>query len=160
MITAFRGGKEDIVINRKRNIQLENDIRQSGFGFIKVKGYSIENIGTSDAIKVEEESFLVISSPDDDGKLKGFLRKAGQKYNQDSVLYKEPGKLAILIGTNTNPKADPGLNKEIIAGKWKPNTIGQFYTRMKGHRTFTFESVVEPDGVFALWYKNVLSKRK
>ena len=81
----------------------------------------------------------------DNGKLKGILKKLGGKYNQDSILYKSFGvKNAMLIGTQSsdeegNPVEFPGYNNEISVGEFKPMKVNQFYSKMKG-RPFVFES--------------------
>lgn len=136
MITSFRGDKS-LQDNKKTNSQLEREIRVQNFGFVKVIGHYIENLGSSDERKVREESYIVISSPADKGKLKTFLIKQGQKYNQDTVLYKEPGKNPILIGTNHNSWL--GLGKTHQLGSWHPNKLSSIYTQMTGHSSFTFD---------------------
>jgi hypothetical protein len=150
MMTAFRKGysREE---NLNRNKQLKSLIRSAGFGFINVEGHYIEDAGTTQAQKVIENSFLVISDKDDNGKLKGFLKIFGKRFDQDSVLYKEAESKAVLIGTNS--AAWPGLNKEVVVGDWRANKIGDFYSKMRGHRTFAFESVEVESNNFTLAYK-------
>ena len=157
MITAYRG-QYSIQQNQKRNSQLMSDIRSAGFGYVPVTGYYVENPGTPEEQKVVENSFLVISSANDAGRLKFFLHKSGVKYDQDSVLYKDASESeAILIGTA--PGRWPGLNVEVKIGKWKPNSIGAYYTKMKGHRTFTFESVQVPEGLMSRGFREKLAKK-
>lgn len=149
-LTAFRG-ENTLATNRNRNKGLENAIRSSGFGFVKVTGHYVESPGTPEQRKVVEESFLVISAADDNGKLKGFLKKYGREYEQDSVLYKVPGKKAVLIGTKSG--VWPGLGVEFEIGDFKPNKIADIYSKMKGGRTYVFEGVEAPDNLFTIAYK-------
>lgn len=156
MITAYRGqySKQQ---NEKRNSDLVSDIRSAGFGFVSVQGFYIENPGTPKEQKVSENSFLVISSANDSGRLKAFLQRSGAKYDQDSVLYKDASSDdATLIGTASGRW--PGLNTEVKVGTWHANKIGDYYTKMKGHRTFTFESVQAPEGLMARAYRQKLLK--
>lgn len=132
--------------NKANTAKLERAIRAAGFGYVRLKGHYIEDYGTEKAKKVTENSFLVISDKDDNGKLKGFLKKMGRTISapspQDSVLYKEAGKKAILIGTSRD--AFPGLNREYVLGDWRPNRIGEFYTQMRNRKSFTFENLHYP----------------
>lgn len=81
-ITAFRG-TYTLADNRKRNKQLESDIRKAGLGFVRVRGYYVENYGTKDANPVNEERYLVIGNENDSGNLKGvkLITKNNQKVN-------------------------------------------------------------------------------
>lgn len=156
MITAFRG-QYDVSTNEKRNRNLISDIRGAGFGYVMVTGYYTENPGTENEQKVKEQSFLVISNANDGGRLKTFLKTAGEKYDQDSVLYKDAStEEAILIGTATGRW--PGMNTEVRAGKWQPNKIGTYYTQMRGHRTFAFESVEVPEGLMSRAYRQKIQE--
>lgn len=157
MITAYRG-QFSVQQNEKRNSQLISDIRSAGFGYVPVEGHYVENPGTPEEQKVTEKSFLVISSANDSGRLKFFLQRSGIKYDQDSVLYKDAASdEAILIGTASGRW--PGLNTEVNVGKWTANKISAYYTRMKGHRTFTFESVEAPEGLMSRGFREKLAKK-
>jgi hypothetical protein len=149
IITAFRA-EFKLPENRQRNRLLEMDIRNSVFGFIKVKGFSIEGKGTENERKVEEESFLLISEKIDNGQLKGFLRKMGKEYNQDNVLYKPGNSNPVILGTKDG--VWPGLDVESPLKGWHANKIADYYSLFRGHRTFTFESVKEPFGLMTLGY--------
>lgn len=163
IVTAYRGDNSPEV-NASLNNKLQGAIRANGFGFIKLTGHYTENQGTSEARKVVEQSFLVISNKNDNGKLKGFLRKVGFEFDQDAVIYKEPGKKAIIIGTTNGVTAkgeprQPGLGNEFVIGDLKPNKIGDMYSKMKGNKgTFIFEGFVVPDGFITTLYKSKVNK--
>jgi hypothetical protein len=111
-----------------------------GYGYVHVRGRTIENPGTSQAVPVDEPSFLVVGKEGaDGGHLLNSLKKLGQKYNQDSILHKaHDQKNAFLhklkiVNPNEEPVAD--------LGDWHPNRASEFMTMLKGNRAFTFESV-------------------
>lgn len=163
IVTAFRG-RYTIQENRKRNSQLQNDIRSAGFGFYKATGHYIEGYGSAASNDVHEEVFLVIGDKGDDkGRLKGFLKKAGTKYNQDSVFFKSFNDTAVLIGTQSSdeegrPVAFPGMGVEHKLGPFQPMKIGQFYTKMRG-RPFVFESYEESETFMDRWLRHLIEKR-
>jgi hypothetical protein len=140
MITAHRG-ENSADENKSRNSELEGHIRKAGYGFVKVKGRYIENHGTDKAKAVDEHSYLVIGKKGDDkGQLKGFLKKHGQNYGQDSILHKShDSEEASLHGTKEG--GFPGKDKDHSVGKFHPNRASEFHTAMKGGKTFAFESV-------------------
>ena len=159
MLTAFRG-RYSRADNRKRNSQLESDIRSAGFGFFRIDGHYVEGFGSDRERDVREEVFLVIGDKgNDNGRLKGFLRKAGAKYNQDSVFYKPFEGKAVLIGTQAkdedgNAVEFPGLGVEFAVGEFKPMKMGQFYSKMKG-RAFVFEHYEVADSLMSAWARKV-----
>lgn len=157
MITAYRG-EFDLETNEKRNRELQSAIRSNGFGYVPVTGFYVENPGQEDEQKVQEKSFLVISNKNDANKLKYFLMRMGAKYNQDSVLYKDHATdKAILIGTA--PGRWPGKNTEVEAGRFVAQKIGQFYTKMRNHKTFVFESVETPENLLSRAYRERSEKQ-
>jgi len=136
-ITAHRG-EYDSAENARRNKKLETDIRSHGFGFVHVKGRYIENHGTPDATAVDEHSYLIVGSKGDDGgKLKGFLKKHGEKYEQDSVLHKAHDDTeAHLIGTKEG--GYPGKGNTETVGRFHPTTMTQFHSVLRKNRGFEF----------------------
>lgn len=120
--------------NAELNKELELSIRKN-FGIIKVKGASLE-----DGKHVFENSFFVIGKEgDDSGNLFGFLKQEGEKYNQDSVLYKPFGDdHAYLIGLKDG--VFPGLGVKHDSGIFHPNRAGEYFSLLKG-KPFMFESI-------------------
>jgi hypothetical protein len=161
IITAFRG-RYPVSENKARNAKLQAEIRAAGFGFYRVDGHYIEGYGSEVSKDVREQAFLVIGDTGDDrGRLKGFLRKAGTRYNQDSVLYKSFDGKAVLIGTqgkdeDGNPVEFPGLGKEFSVGEFKPMKVSQFYSKMKG-KPFVFESYQEADTFNGAWLRYLMA---
>ena len=92
-----------------------------------------------------EESFLVIGSDgDDSGNLKGFLKKAGAKYQQDAVIFKPWNTTTAYLIFMSNPsKLEP-----IGTFSLDPQNIGKMYSKFKGHK-FVFHSMSEARGFFS-----------
>ena len=157
IITAYRG-EFDKKANEARNAKLAQEIRSNGFGYFTVTGFYIENLGKEDETKVQEKSFFITSSPSDAGKLKKFLVSMGKKYNQDSVFYKDVESAeGTLIGTASGRW--PGLGTEVNVGKFNAQRLGAFYTKMKGNRTFTFESFDFQENIMSRGYRELLAKK-
>ena len=110
--------------NDARYSSLKDDVRKSGYGFIPVKGRYVENYGKPDARNVDEKALLVIGKEGhDNNELLGFLKKHGEKYDQDSILHKShDNENALLHGTNET--GWPGKDKTHEVGKWHPNKAG------------------------------------
>lgn len=139
MITAHRGDSSPEE-NKRNNKELEKSIRSAGHGFVRVKGRYVENYGKPDARNVDEKSYLVIGKKgDDQGALKDFLVKHGQKYNQDSILHKAHNEeTAKLHGTSEG--GWPGAGNVEDVGKFHPGRAGEFHSVLRGKKTFNFSN--------------------
>ena len=84
--------KEDMKLTElqiaERHIKLENELKQSGYLFTKMKGKYGQ----------EEESFLVMVHDTS----KNEIIKMGKKYNQDSVIFSEKGNNQLIYTTGEN----------------------------------------------------------
>ena len=159
VITAFRSNDPD---NLKKNKKLQSEINVAGFGYFPMNGVYIEDFGSDEPKKVEESSFFVISTHPE--KLRDFLIKMGKKYEQDSVLFMDNSvedKVAVLIGTKAD--AWPGLGVVHTLGKWHPNKIRDFYSKLKGSKSFVFEDIDInmdlPTGLMARSVKNKIDEK-
>lgn len=143
IVTAFRGNDLPLSDNRALNNKLEADIKRSGFGYFKMKGRYVKNFGTPDATPSDEESFLIIGkNGNDSGNLLSFLKKMGEKYQQESILYKPFDSTdARLVGTS-HTSDFLKFGQVMSVGTWHPNRAGEFHSVMKGGRTFAFEEKV------------------
>lgn len=139
-ITAHRADY-DAAENNRRNELLKNDLKDSGYGYKKVKGTYIEDYQGKNPRHVEENSFLVIGKKGDDkGKLKDFLTKHGEKYGQDSILHKPHNSdVGSLIGTNET--GHPGKGNVASVGIFHPDRIAEFYSKHKGKNFAFYESI-------------------
>lgn len=141
IISAHRGNNTKPE-NRKRSTELKAALLRKGYSVTSVKGSYIENLGSKDEKEVGELSYFV-ADHEDTGNLKRDLKKLGEKFDQDSILFKEKGKDAQLIGTSRRDNAYPGYNKVEKIGKAKfGNSMGQFFSRVRG-RKFAFEGIEE-----------------
>ena len=74
--------------NAARNSELLADLRRFPFRVLHLRGRYILISSPRGAEPTNEHSYLVIGNRDDSGNLKGFLRKYGRKYGQDSVIHR------------------------------------------------------------------------
>lgn len=146
IISAHRGNKSPEE-NERNHQQLKKDVREHGFGYINVHGHYTEDKGLPTERKVKEKSIMVIGHKGDDGgKLKGFLKKHGEKYEQDTILHKShDSKDAHLVGTSH--KAEWIKHGEHMnVGEFHPNRAGEFHSKLRNKsKTFQFgeEVVIE-----------------
>lgn len=144
ILTAFRG-KYSRVQNLRRNQNLAEDLKSLGYGFIPIQGHYIEGHGTEHAKDVNEESFFVVGKDSDSEAFKNNLLSLGEKYSQDSILYKAgDSKQAVLVGTlDVNEEGKqvlPGKGQEVSLGEFHPQKIDMFYSKWK-NKTFVFASL-------------------
>ncbi len=144
-VTAFRskegcGGpdakpysKED---NRKRNRQLYAILETLGYGVTAVDGAYIENFGTPDAVEVKEDVYFVVDLKDK-GTLEKDLRRLGEQYDQDSIMFIPKGEMGILIGTN-HCSDFPGYGKKMPFSSRSFGKPAEFMTKVR-NRPFVFE---------------------
>lgn len=126
--------------NKNRNAKLKAQLLSAGYGVTAIDGVYIENYGTSDAIEVREESFIVVDIKDKSS-LKKDLMKLGEQYEQDSITFSKPSGDYILVGTNKCPNGYPGYKKEIRLGKPLFGDSGEFHSKING-RPFVFKEAL------------------
>ena len=131
IITAFRNEYTEKQ-NAQRNKELAAKIKKSGYGYFYMDGYWIENQGTDKEVHVSEKSIFIIGNENDNGKLKGLLKKWIKEYNQDAAILKDENSDEFSLINN-----DGSIIK---IGKFSPNKITQAYSKLKKGQTFVFES--------------------
>lgn len=117
--------------NKKRSAQLKQDIRKLKLGFIEMKGGFVETSKDKDGkeikVTVEEDSFLIpnISKKD--------VIMLGNKYEQDSVLFKDKNQFLELATKDNSGKVL--TNFKLKSGKENLNfskeIISNFFSRLK-----------------------------
>lgn len=142
VITASRGelSKDE---NKKRNKELEADLRKMGLGFAHADGMwreckdqTIEYKNCPEELRVPtEEKVLFIPNISKEN-----AKALGKKWNQDSVLFadgeaKKNGEATFI---------DSKSGEEFNIGKFSAGKIAQGYTKLKGNKVFTFEPKDEP----------------
>jgi len=138
ILTSWRGNRS-LEENRASLKALKKQIRGAGYGFIQLEGVGQEKQGGK-LVEASEPSLLVPARKKgkDDG---SFLKKAlkwarapggDRQAAQDYIFYTDGAGNAAVIETKSG-KTDFKLTK------FKPNTIGQFYSRLKRGRTFKYE---------------------
>jgi hypothetical protein len=120
LITAHRPGLT-AAQNRGRMGELRADIGNR-FGLLEVRGRYVPKAG---AEPVEERAFLLRGKAGDSGNLKGFLRKAGRKFNQDGVIWNGVGQDAVLFALKEWPVLGLVDGDKKNLGRLQRNQIGQ-----------------------------------
>jgi len=149
--------------NKKRNKVLKAQLQQHGYGITKVDGVYIENFGKKDKEReVAEDVFLVVDLKDD-GNLEKTLRKLGEVWDQDSILFiPKGGKSGQLIGTNHCPDGYPDYGKKVNFKNALFGQSGEFLTKVNG-RPFVLKEenavdVHEPRGFYGKYGVKILSE--
>jgi len=137
--------------NKQRNLKLLAQLIAKRYRVTRVRGGYIENFGTSEAIKVGENSFFV-EDWKDKGKLERDLRKLGEEWDQDSILFIPKGATKTkLWGTSKKKDAYPSYDDSSTMPTMKLGKGSEFYTSIR-NRPFVFEAIEYeysmPDGVF------------
>lgn len=147
IITAYRGKIDGEMtpkeINKARNRKLYADLMAADrdLSITVVRGKYTEEVN-GEMVPVKEESYFVASSieGEDSGHLESILFKLGKKYDQDSVVVKNYGEDAVLLGTNS--ANFPGYGKRIRIGSFQGGKVSEFMSKVRG-RPFVFESAFE-----------------
>jgi len=146
-LTAFRNARdcgegEPYVKkeNNQRNKSLLAKLKSKGYGVTKLKGTYPEGGSVG-----KEESFFVVDLKDS-GNLERDLRRLGEEFEQDSVLFVPKGAIkgdskAYLIGTNKCKNNWLGFGKKETFNKGKMGYSSPIYTSMVNGRPFIFEDV-------------------
>ena len=145
--------------NKARNKILLASLLSKKFSVTKVKGSYIENYGSKNEKQVGEEVFLVVDI-NDTGNLKKTLKKLGEEYEQDSILFiPKGGKEGFLIGTNSCPDGFPGYGKIHKFSNPIFGQSGQMSTKVNG-RPFIlkedFHHVRRPTNNMGKWAMDAL----
>ena len=126
--------------NATRTKSLLDDLNKTGHNVTRATGGFIENFGKPNAQDVTGEQSFIVSHPktgNDNGSIERALSMLGQKYDQDSILFKPfNSDEASFLGTNTT--GSPGLGKREGIGKMKMKK-GEFHTKLPDGRCFSFE---------------------
>jgi hypothetical protein len=174
MVTAFRSeiteqveqvpAPEKRKLTRRENMQRNRKLRAEltkKYNVTAVRGKYIENYGTKDAREVGEDVFFVVDAHGT-GQLERDLRRLGERYQQDSILFIPRGaESGVLIGTNHT--GWPGYGKREKLGHPVFGKGGQFMTKVRG-RPFVLEDVKReylkdyPRGFFGEWARETVIK--
>ena len=146
-MTAFRtaadcgeGEKYTNADNKKRNKSLLAKIKSKGYGATTLKGKYPE--GGKEA---KEISYFIVDL-EDDGNLEKDMKKFGEEFEQDSILYVPKGAIqneskAYLIGTNHCKNNWLGYHRREVFNKGKMGYDSPIYTSYVNGRPFIFEEV-------------------
>ena len=168
-MTAFRktadcgeGEKYSNADNAKRNRSLLAKIKSKGYGATTLKGKYPEG-GT-----VGKEISYFIVDLEDGGNLEKDMKKWGEEFEQDSILYVPKGAIqnkskAHLIGTNHCKNSFLGYHKTDIFNKGKMGYDSPIYTSYVNGRPFIFEeisdTILNPGNGMGWWALNLIAKK-
>lgn len=163
LITAFRHDIDGEILTREQNLKRNRALLaelRSRYNVTQMKGAYIENYGSPDEKEVGENVFFVVDQSDA-GRLEKDLRKLGQKWNQDSVLYVPRGAPeGYLIGTREG--GYPGMGRRARLNHPVFGQGGQFMTKVKGRPFILVSEAVEeflcdyPAGYFGEWGRDTV----
>ena len=135
------GCRKNQEMNNRKTDELKQDIYDTGFQYIPVKGGFIEQ---STGVPKEEDSFIIVNYkrrsnvPEKNmNELKEIAIDLCGKYNQDSVLIVEPGKKPAYV------KRDGSVDFEFGGSFTVRDAAQQFFTRLGKGRRFTFLECAE-----------------
>ena len=141
ILTAWRGDRSK-ADNEEALKGLQRQIRGAGFGYIPVEGVGQEKVGGKIAQAVEP-SLLVpnkVKGPDDGSFVQLALKWAkapggDSAAKQDYIFYATPNEKG---GTDAAVLKGSG-GTEFKLKKFSPNTMGEFFSRLRKGRTFKYE---------------------
>jgi hypothetical protein len=142
LITAHRP-ELSLAENIRRNSTLQGEIRKGGFGLLHWHGQYIPSAGIG---PIDQHAFLVIGRADDSGNLKGFLRKAGRKFNQDGVVWKGYYRDVLLFTLKDLPGLGTADGDVQNLGRFHPHHIARYHALMTRP-----DSATAPWNDFGIW---------
>jgi len=148
--------------NMARNKSLLAKIKSEGYNVTSLKGKYPEGGAVG-----KEESFFMVDA-NDEGNLLKDVRKLGELFDQDSVLFIPLGAInndskAYLIGTNHCKNNWLGYGKKNVFSKGKIGYESPIYTSYVNGRPFIFEEIGEsienPGNGMGWWYLHIVAKK-
>lgn len=151
-MTAFRKSSSEKE-NLRNNKVLKTLVRSADFGFVEVVGSYPEPQDDGEVVVVKENSIFIFGKRSDDEEvLKKLVKQLGKKYEQDSVLFKYSSGKVVLMYMD-------GRSDAVLDGKFHPNKIGDYMSRMKDDKTFTIESMKEEPESNAFYMERMIRQK-
>jgi len=141
-ISAFRGNYTHEE-NMQRNKSLVSKMLAKGYSVTAIDGGYIENYD-NDELENQEvfENSYFVADIKDKGTLEKDLRKWGEMFEQDSVMFGNAGEKPSLIGTSKRPGQKLSYGQKIMSfDASKFGYKGMFFSKVN-NRPFTFESLI------------------
>jgi hypothetical protein len=109
--------------NRSRMAELRADIGDR-FGLFQMLGRYVAKAGPE---PIQVRAFLLQGKADDSGNLKGFLRKAGRKYDQAAVIWNGEDRDAVMFVLKEWPVLGLATDDKKNLGPFRRNQIAQYH---------------------------------
>lgn len=119
--------------NRAKSKELEQDIRNAGYGFIRAKGGWLEMGNDGVSRPATEPSYIVVGKPNENPEhLEKFLTTHGSKYDQDAIVLKKNNRdyVQTIETSDRNKKKKRGTVTNI--GTYHPGKFGTYFTALHG----------------------------
>lgn len=134
VISANRDELDDSE-NNQQTRKLKQDIESMGYPYTQAYGGYVETDDDGHPVQVKEKSFMLWGKDED--KIKEDAIRLGEKYNQETILYKPEDGSGHLIGTKS------GLDyinyrEEQHVGDFVPNSQSEYFTQV-GDFSFEFK---------------------
>ena len=141
IISAYRGERSPAE-NRSKHLELMQDVKNSGFSFMKMYGGFIENKGTDEEQEVQEPALFIPNFPigktvpfPNTDKIKDMGIALSKKYNQDSFLFKDKDKAPAYIDKNGG--VDMEFNGDFIINKGEEEYFTKLHKNNNGRFTLS-----------------------
>jgi hypothetical protein len=150
--------------NKQRNKSLLAKLKTKGYGVTTLHGRYPEGMS---GLVGKEISYFVVDL-NDSGNLERDLRKLGEEFEQDSILYVPRGAVqgdskAYLIGTNHCTNNWIGYGKKEVFKRGRMGYSSPIYTSYVNGRPFVFEDVgnevIDPSGGMGYWAMNLVAEK-
>lgn len=129
-IAALTAHKSHLSIeeNNIRNGILKQKIKDAGYGYIRVRSNYAEHALNPEAIKVNEDSLLVIGRRgNDNSKLLNDAKAWGEEFGQDYILHKAHDSEEVFLHGTSKNRLWPKYGEAESIGKFHPNKAADYY---------------------------------
>lgn len=131
-IISAHDNNQKVSINLDRNLNLASYAKKKGFDYVWLEGYWTSQNGTEHS----ESSLFLAAKPGDNEKLFNFLQEHAKAANQEGFIFRNENDDTVTL-EYTNGQSEK-------VGKYQPNKLGDFYSRIAGGRhkgkSFVFAS--------------------
>ena len=122
-IISAHVNNQKVTVNLDRNMNLAGYAKKEGFEYVWLEGHWVSQNGTEN----NESSLFLAAKPGDNEKLFNFLQEHAKAANQEGFIFRNENDDTITL-EYTNGQSEK-------VGKYQPDKLGDFYSRIAGGRT-------------------------